>query len=228
MKVIAQSQVPVDVSYVHLAYISAQLGNRISKAELLPGQAMLGVAVATAIACGAIGGRLAGNGRRGRAVRTGAFLGFFGALAALWLAELAWGESRSHEAAVKHIIETRQFWALREQPIAASVEAAAATNGMAAALAADYYGLKGGHATEAPEFVVKGYRYSELADAQGSASRWTRASDLTNGWNVNHLRPAFEAALKKGKLSEVERAWAKQQLTRMEQVAAKDRGQVSP
>jgi hypothetical protein len=69
MEVIAQSQPAAKPSYIHLAYISAQLDNRISKGELLPVQTILGVAVATAIACGAIGARLAQEGRRGRAYR---------------------------------------------------------------------------------------------------------------------------------------------------------------
>ncbi len=217
MKVIAQSQPSTEVSYVHLAYISAQLNNRISKGELLPVQAILGVALATAIACGAIGTRLAQQGRRGRAAGVGGVLGFFAAVGLLCLVQAAWNESRSNEETVKHIIETKQFWALREAPIAAGVEAAASTNGAAASLAADYYGLKGGSGSEAPELVVKGYRYCELAATQGRGSHWVRLSDFTNEWSAGRLKPTFEAALEKGKLSEAERTWAKQQLARMTQ-----------
>jgi hypothetical protein len=227
MEVIAQSQPAAKPSYIHLAYISAQLDNRISKGELLPVQTILGVAVATAIACGAIGARLAQEGRRGRAAKIGGVLGFFGTLALLCFVQLAWSESRSNEAAVKHVIQTRQFWALREAPIAAGIEAAAATNGTAASMAADYYGLKGGTGREAPELVVRGYRYCELAAAQGQRSRWTSVSDLTNSWYAEHLKETFEAALKAGKLSEAEQTWTKMHLARIaEQIAAEDRGGV--
>jgi hypothetical protein len=215
MKVIAQSQPPAKFSYIHLAYISAQLDNRISKGELLPVQAILGAAVATAIACGVIGAKLAQEGKRGRAARIGGVLGFFAALGLLWLVQAAWSDSRSNEEAVKHIIETRQFWALRDPPIAAGIEAVAITNGAAASLAAEYYGLKGGSGREAPELVVKGYRYCELAAAQGKSSHWIRLADLTNDWNADQLKQTFEAALEKGKLSEAERTWTKQQLARM-------------
>jgi hypothetical protein len=56
---------------IRLACISAQLNNRISKGEMFPVQTILGVAVTTAIACGAIGARLAQEGRRGRAAMFG-------------------------------------------------------------------------------------------------------------------------------------------------------------
>ncbi len=215
MKVIAQSQPPVTFGYIHLAYISAQLSNRISKEELLPVQAFFGVAMACAVVCAAIGAKLGREGSRARAMKIGGFVGFFASLGLLWLVESAWRQTRSDEATLKHVIETRQFWALREAPIAARIEAAAQTNAIAASMAADYYGLKGDSGTEAPELRVKGYRFSELATAQGQPSRWIRASDLTNTTYAGYLTEIFEAALKKGNLTQTEETWARRQLASM-------------
>jgi hypothetical protein len=212
MQIIAQSQTPTKISYIHLAYIAAQLNKGISKGELIPVQAMLGAAMATAVACGVIGVKLAAAGRRGRAAKVGAALGFIGTLFVLGVVQGVWRESRSNDQVVKHIIETKQWWALREPPIAAGVEAAALTNGTAASMAASYYGLKGGSGKEAPELMVKAFRYCELAAAQGRSSGWVRAGDLTNS---PHLIGVFQAALEKGKLTEAERNWTTQQLAQM-------------
>jgi uncharacterized membrane protein YeaQ/YmgE (transglycosylase-associated protein family) len=223
MKVIAQSQPSAGAGYIHLAYISAQLDYRISKGELLPVQAMLGVALATAVACGMIASKLAQPGRRQRAIKMGVVLGFFGTIAALWFFQMVWSESQSNEAAVRHVIKTRQFWALREPALAAGIEASAATNATAASMAADYYGMKYNGKDGAPEQAVKSYRYCELAAAQGQGSRWAGLFHLTNDWYVQDLEKAFEAALKNGKLSPEEESWTKRQLTRIaEQLHTQD------
>lgn len=209
MLIIAQSQAPTRVSYIHLAYISAQLDNRISKGDLVSTQAFLGIALTTAVLCGAIGAKLAGKGARARAVKIGAVLGFVVGLLAMWIIESEWRERRSNEEVVKHVVHTRQFWALRDAPIAAGVEAAASTNGAAAALAASYYTMKGETEREkAPELVVKGYRYCEAAAAKGYQSMWARTNDLLDSENVE----TYKAALAAGKLSPVDEAWARQKL----------------
>lgn len=220
MKIIAQSQPAAKVSYIHLAYLSAQLSNRISKAESFPMQALLGAAIALVIAGGVIGAKLGHSGRRGRAVQLGAVAGLLAALGGLWVAHAAWEKSRNQEAVVQHLIQTRQFWALREAPLAACIEAAALTNGTAAAMAADYYSLKSGGGEDTPEFVVKGYRYCELAAAQGQESHWVRLVELTNDWRA---WDQFEAALRKGKLSQPEKLWTKQHLTQLTNAANEKR-----
>ena len=220
MIIIAQSQPPAaKVSYVHLAYISAQLSNRISKGELLPMQAIFGAAMATAIVCGFVGAKLKNPANRGQAVKWGIILGFFGTLGAFWFAQGIWSATRSNEETVRHVVQTRQFWALREAPIGAGVEAASATNGSAAALAADYYRLKGGSAQENPEFPVKAYRYCELAAAHGQKTRWMRVEELKD-YPPRHVE-AFQAALKRGKLSQEEQTWVRAQLARVD---PQDRG----
>jgi hypothetical protein len=209
MQIIAQSQAPTRVSYIHLAYISAQLDNRISKGDLLSMQTVLGIAFATAIACAAVGGRLAGKGTRARGIKIGAFLGFFAGLCVMWMIEAEWRERRSNEEVVKHVLETRQFWALRDARIATGVEAAANTNGAAAALAATYYSMKGYSVrATAPEMVVKGYWYCEQAAAKGHGTGWVSTNDLARGENVE----AFQLALALGRLSPAEQVWARQKL----------------
>jgi hypothetical protein len=215
MKVIAQSQPPVTLSYIHLAYTSAALENKISKGELLPAQALVAVAVACALVCAVIGAKLGRGQGRLRAANIAAFVGFFASLGLLWLAEAAWSDSRSDEAVVKHVIQTKQYWAMRDARLAAGIEAAAGTNGTAASMAANYYGLKGISGRETAELRVKGYRFSELAAAQGQPSQWSRASDLTNTAYAGHLVQMFEVALKEGKLTQTEQTWARRQLASM-------------
>jgi hypothetical protein len=214
MQIIAQSQAPTRISYIHLAYIAAQLDNRISKGDLLPAQAFLGIALTTAVACGAIGAKLAGKGASVRAAKIGVVLGFVAGLSLLWIVEAVWSDRRSNQDVVKHVLQTRQFWALRDPWIAAGMEAAASTNGAAAALAATYYSMKGQSGKEkAPELVVKGYRFCEAAAAKGCQSWLVRTNDLLNSSNVEAYRTALEA----GKLSPTDAAWAKQKLVEFAQ-----------
>jgi hypothetical protein len=214
MQIIAQSRAPTRVSYIHLAYISAQLGNRISKGDLFPTQAFLGIALTTAIACGAIGAKLASKGARVRAMKIGAVLGFVAALGIMWMIEAEWRVRRSNEEVVSHVLRTHQFWALREAPIAARVEAAASTNGAAASLAATYYSMKGmGVDGKEPQLRVKAYRYCEEAAAKGYQSSWIRTNDMAAEWN----RETFKAALATGKLSPAEEAWAKRKMVEFAQ-----------
>jgi hypothetical protein len=215
MKIVIQSEAPTKLSYIHLAYISVQLENRISRGELYPFQTMLGIAAATAIACAAIGSKFSAKGTRAHAVKIWVMGGFFGTLALLWLFQLAWSESRSNEQALDHVIKTSQFWALRDPQLGSSIEAAAQTNGKAAGLAASYYGLK---RHTSPEDTVKSYRYAELA-ATASARRfyWAHPFDFTNSWPSPEDLNAFQGALKNGKLSAEEKAWTQRQLARMEE-----------
>ena len=210
MQIIAQSQAPNRVSYIHLAYISASLDNRISKGDLVSTQAFLGIALTTAVACGALGAKLAGKGNRVRAVKIGAFLGFVASLGAMWLIEGVWGNLRSDEGVAKHVVKGRQYWALRDPQIAASIEAAADTNGAAASLAATYYNMKG---SQNPAMVVKCYRFCEAAAAQGQQARFVRTNYVLEHSNVE----AYETALATGKLSPVDAAWAKRKLVEFAQ-----------
>ncbi len=220
MKIIAQSQTPTKVSYIHLAYVSASLSKTISKGELLPIQAVLAAGLAAAIACGSLGAKLAEVGKRARAAKIGAAIGFVGMLGAFGAVNFIWSNSLSKERVVNHIIQSRQWWALRDPEIAAGVEAAAITNGAAASLAVSYYYLKHGSMEEHPEYTVKAYKYAEEALDNGSNPGWIRAGDVTNDWG--HLMPSFKAALDKGKLTLAEQNWTKQKLVQMDEQSKKE------
>ena len=217
MQIIAQSQTPTTVSYIHLAYLSAAMSNHIYKGEVLPIQAFLGIALTTAVAYGTIRSKLAGPGARVRAVKIGAILVFFASLAVLLAIDLVWLGIRTNDDVVRHVIKTRQYWALREAPIAVGVEAAASTNGAAAALAAEYYSHSYG--SNALEMHVKTYRYCELALANGVTNWWVR-HEMTN---FQEDRTTLEYALERGRLNPAERDWAKQKLVEFDREAPKER-----
>lgn len=216
MQIVAQSQTPAKVGYIHLAYIAAQLSNRISKGDLFPAQAYLGAALATAMVFGAIGSRLGSKGNRVRAVKWGALLGLVAGLCVLWMIETAWREQRSNQEVIAHVLNTRQWWALRDPFIAAGMEAAADTNGAAAALAASYYAMKGlEEKKESPELVVKAHKYCEAAAAKGHGSPWVRTNDLAEPSRPEEMSATFKAALETGRLSPAEETWAKQKLAEL-------------
>jgi hypothetical protein len=207
MTVVAQSQ-PPKYGYIHLAYVSAQLSNGISKGELISVQSGLGLAVAAAVVIGSITRLVAGPGRRARWMVHGAIVGALIAGVFYWVANSLWLQTRSHEQVVSHIISTRQFWALRDKAFALHIEAAAETNGVAASMAASYYGLTG--RTMSPESVVKAYRFLDLANAQGQQSR-----HFYINLDEPELAIVIENALKAGKLSDMEQSWAREKLAQI-------------
>ena len=204
MQIIAQSQTPTKVSYIHLAYLAAGLSNRISTGDLDSAPAFLGIALTTAVVCGTIRAKLAGKGARKRAIKIGAVLGFIAGLAAVWIIEGVCGGFRSNEAVVKHVVKTWQWWALRDPQIAAGMEAAASTNATAAIMAAYYYEMKG----KTPELRVKRFKYIEAALANGYQGHVFSTNCLACAWDAQ----TFKAALVTGKLSPAEQVWAKQKL----------------
>lgn len=207
MKILAQSQVPTRTGFIHLAYISASMSNGISKGDLFPGMVFLGLAVTFTLAGGALAARLARTGAKKRMILVGLLVGLIGGMALLYGIEHLWGEFRGNDAVVKHVVQTDQFWALRDQKIAAGVEAAAATNGAAAALAAEYYALSPLRGElEHPEIWLKAYRYCEMAAALGHTPHYVQTDEFAREFG------RIEKALESGKLSSEETAWAKQKL----------------
>jgi hypothetical protein len=205
MQIIAQSQTPTKVSYIHLAYLAAALNSRIS---LVPGEAYLGVALATAVACGVLAAKRAGATARVRAIKYGAVMGFIGGLGLMWLLETGWQDLFGSALAVRRVVQTRQWWAMRDPRIAAGVESAASTNGEAAGLAAYYYEMTGATRRDAePELKVKYDRFCEIAVVKG-ASWWHLYTNSLDSYDEEK----FRAALKRGKLGPAEVAWVKEKL----------------
>jgi hypothetical protein len=207
MQIIAQSQTPPQPGYIHLAYISAAVNNRISKGDLFPVQVYLGAALAAAVACGMVAGKFSKMERR-TSVKFAAMYGFIGTLCLLWVIESAWRARRTNEQVFSHVTNTRQWWALRDPAIATSVESAARTNNAAAHLAACYYHWA--HADEnEPEQMVKRYWFAE------------RATNGSHGWPTldatsdPRILTNFEFALKRGNLTLEEQAWAKEKLVKL-------------
>jgi hypothetical protein len=201
MQIIAQSQTPIKASYIHLAYISAALSARISKGDLYPTEAILGLALLGAVACATLKAWISHNFRK--LIRT-AILGFIGVVCVLVFAERVWSGSRSKEAIVEHIIQTRQWWAVRDPEFTAKIEAVALTNGQAAGMVADYYVSMGGWEVDKdPLFFFKSQFYGEIAVAKGGHTFAPVNPDEDWSGYASYLKTALDS----GKLNETEKNW---------------------
>lgn len=222
MKIVAQSQTPTKVGYIHLAYISVALSNGISKGELLPVQMVLGIGVAAALACAALGLKLRRKARPMRAAMGGAVLGIAAMLVFYKTAEALWTSTLSNEQVVKHVIESDQWWALREGPIAAGIESAASTNSKAASMASRYYTLQQHQNTNAAAtYLVKSYYYAQLASTNGVKQGWaSRVDDLENIYGAERLQVPFQEAIEKRMLNPAEQQWATERLAKLKAIAS--------
>ncbi len=213
MRIIAQSQVPTKSSYLHLAYLSAQLTNWISKGELMSMGTLLGVAVAGAAVCSVAAAKLARAGQKLRAMKIWAMAGFIGIFGGIWLVEILWSETRSDEQVAQHVVNKYQWWAMRNEPIATAVESLATTNAKAAVMAAQYY-LFSGHHDEFPEKYVKSLRFGEIAESLGRPNSFGGTNILEKS-SPGRAYLHMEEALKRNQMSAVERAWATQKLAQI-------------
>lgn len=215
MQIVSQSQTPAKVGYIHLAYISAQLGNRISKGELISVQACLGTALAVAVAFGALAAKLANKEARRFAIKFSVFVGLCVGLLGVWGVESVWRDHRTDGQVLEHILKTKQFWAMRQPKLAHQIEAAASTNGTAASLAANYYGLK--RSDKDPEVTVRAYWFAEQAASLGAHTSWIKTNELTSRY-ANYLVKPFEAGVNSGKLTPAQEASAREKLVQMAQL----------